>query len=158
MKIRNLEAKDLPLLRALLRAQKHFHPRQIQVAAELIEMALEPPEPVDYRVRCLETSGGCLRGYICYGKAPLTDSVYDLYWIVVHPSVWHQGMGSALLRHAEDDLRTLQARLVLIETSSGEAYEMARSFYQRHGYTLKAQIDDYYARGEHKLIYGKALI
>lgn len=157
MKIRTLEAKDLPLLRAILKAQKHFHPRQIQVAVELIELALEPPEPSDYRVRCLETPDGCLGGFVGYGKAPLTDSVYDLYWIVVHPSLWHQGMGSALLLHAEEDLRRLRARLVLIETSSRKDYERARSFYRRHGYTLRAQIDDYYARGEHKLIYGKGL-
>ena len=30
-------------------------------------------------------------GYICYGKRPLTDWTYDLYWIAVDPGYSRKG-------------------------------------------------------------------
>jgi ribosomal protein S18 acetylase RimI-like enzyme len=87
----------------------------------------------------------------------LTDAVYDLYWIVVHPDFWNRGMGTALLLHAEADLKDRQARLLLIETSSLPGYAIPRAFYQKHGYRELARIPDYYAIGDHKLIFGKVL-
>ena len=102
-----------------------------------------------------EGSQGEILGYICYGKAPLTDAVYDLYWIVVHPDYWSRGPGSALLLRAEDEVKHLKARLLLIETSSLSSYARPRSFYLKHGYRELARVPDYYAVGDHKLIFGK---
>lgn len=157
MRIRDIQRKDRSRLEAILQAQEHFKPQEVKIALELIDVALEQPGQEDYRIQCIEASDGGVHGYVCYGKAPLTDAVYDLYWIVVHPASWNQGMGSALLRHAEEEMHRLQARLLLIETSSLATYAAPRVFYERHGYEEKAKILDYYALGEHKLVYGKAL-
>ena len=155
MRIRDIQRKDRPGLEAILQAQEHFKPQEVKIALELIDIALEQPGQEDYRIQCVEASDGRVHGYVCYGKAPLTDAVYDLYWIVVHPASWNQGMGSALLRHAEEEMHRLQARLLLIETSSLATYAAPRVFYERHGYEEKARILDYYALGEHKLVYSK---
>ncbi len=157
MRIRAIERKDRPHLLAILQAQEHFKPQEITVALELIDIALEQARQEDYHIRCLETPEGRVQGYVCYGKAPLTDAVYDIYWIVVHPSFWNRGMGSALLRHAEEEMRDRQARLLLIETSSLAPYAAPRGFYQRHGFEEISRVPNYYALGEHKLIYGKTL-
>jgi len=157
LKIRPLLRRDRPRLAALLKAQAHFRPQEVQIALELIDIGLNQPGQEDYLLRCAEDKQGEVRGYVCYGKAPLTDAVYDLYWIVVHPDSWNQGTGSALLRHAEEDLRNQQARLLLIETSSLPAYASPRAFYQKHSYRELARIPDYYAIGDHKLIFGKTL-
>ncbi len=157
LKIRPLLRRDRPRLAALLKAQAHFRPQEVQIALELIDIGLNQPGQEDYLLRCAEDKQGEVRGYVCYGKAPLTDAVYDLYWIVVHPDSWNQGTGTALLRHAEEDLRNQQARLLLIETSSLPAYAIPRAFYQKHGYRELARIPDYYAIGDHKLIFGKTL-
>jgi len=157
MKIRKIEPGDRAGLKALLNAQTHFNPKEIKVALELIDIALTHPSQEDYVIRIAEESGGEVTGFICHGKAPLTDAVYDIYWIVVHPAFWNQGLGSTLLRQAEADLRRRRARLLLIETSSKPAYEGPRAFYRKHGYQEQARILDYYLVGDHKIIFGKTL-
>ena len=154
-KIRPLLRGDRPPLAALLKAQDHFRHPEVQIALELIDLALDQPGQEDYLIRCAEGSQGEILGYICYGKAPLTDAVYDLYWIVVHPDYWSRGPGSALLLRAEDEVKDLKARLLLIETSSLSSYARPRSFYLKHGYRELARVPDYYAVGDHKLIFGK---
>lgn len=157
MRIRAIERGDRPHLLAILKAQRHFKPQEITVALELIDITIEQAGQEDYRILCLETSEGGVQGYVCYGKAPLTDAVYDIYWIVVHPSSWNRGIGSALLRKAEEEMRDRQARLLLIETSSLAPYAAPRAFYQRHGFEEISRVPNYYALGEDKLIYGKKL-
>jgi len=155
VKVRKIKPQDRVELKDLLRAQTHFHPEEFQVALELIDIGLAHPGEEDYRILCAEEGEGEVRGYICFGKAPLTDGVYDLYWIVVHPAFWNQGIGSSLLRRTEEELRGRQARLLLIETSSAPAYEAPRAFYQKRGYGELAQVLDYYRKGDHKIIFGK---
>jgi len=154
-KIRPLLRRDRFPLVSLLKAQEHFRPAEVQIALELIDIGLNQPGQEDYRIRCAEGNQGEVLGYACYGKAPLTDAVYDLYWIVVHPDHWSRGIGPALLLQAEDEMRSLQARLLLIETSSLPSYGRPRAFYLKHGYRELARIPDYYAAGDHKLIFGK---
>ncbi len=155
--IRGIEKRDRPALKTILQAQKHFKPAEIRVALEIIDLALTQSNQSDYSMGIAEGEGGDIQGYICYGKAPLTDAVYDLYWIVVHPEFWNQGTGASLLRYAEKDVKGRQARLFLIETSSLPAYEIPRLFYLKHQYKELATVKDYYAVGDHKIIFGKIL-
>jgi len=157
MRIRGIEKRDRPGLKAILQAQKHFRPVEVQVALDLIDIALTQPDQEDYIIRVAEGEEGQILGYICYGKAPLTDAVYDLYWIVVNPASWNRGTGTSLLRQAEEELRRRQARLLLIETSSQPSYEGPRAFYRRNGFEEQARVLDYYGMGDHKLIFGKTL-
>ena len=157
MKIRKIQPLDRSGLKTLLNAQEHFTPEEVQIALELIDIVLTHHSQEDYIIHIAEGPAGEALGYICHGKAPLTDAVYDIYWIVVHPEFWNQGLGSSLLRQAEADLRRRRARLLLIETSSKSSYEAPRAFYRKHGYQEQARILDYYAVGDHKLIFGKAL-
>jgi ribosomal protein S18 acetylase RimI-like enzyme len=158
MKIRRIEKKDRPALKTILHAQNHFKVPEIQVALEIIDIALAQPNDGDYKILVAEGSEDEILGYICYGKAPLTDAVYDLYWIVVHPVFWNQGTGTFLLRYAEKDLTRRKARCLLIETSSLPPYESPRAFYLKHGYKEMARVTDYYSVGDHKLIFGKNFI
>jgi ribosomal protein S18 acetylase RimI-like enzyme len=158
LKVRPIRRKDRPRLAALLKAQRHFRPCEVQIALELIDIVLNPIGQEDYLISCAEDLHGDVRGYVCYGKAPLTDAVYDLYWIVVHPDSWNQGTGTALLRQVQEDLTRKRARLLLIETSSLPEYAGPRAFYQKHGYRELARIPDYYAVGDHKLILGKTFL
>ena len=157
MRIRHIQPQDRAGLKVLLKAQDHFKPEEIEVALELIDIALTHPGQEDYRIRIAEGTDGEVTGFVCYGKAPLTDAVYDIYWMVVHPAFGHRGTGSSLLLQAEADLKRQRARLVLIETSSRPSYETPRAFYRKHGYQELARILDYYAVGDHKLIFGKTL-
>lgn len=157
LKIRGIEKKDRRRLEAILKAQEHFKPEEVQVALELIDIGLTQSGPEDYLFRIAEGPDGQILGYICYGQAPLTDAVYDIYWIVVHPASWNYGTGTSLLHQAEEEMKRWKARLLLIETSSRPPYEIPRAFYRKHGYEEQARILDYYEVGDHKLIFGKIL-
>jgi ribosomal protein S18 acetylase RimI-like enzyme len=157
LKIRRIEKRDRRRLEAILKAQEHFKLEEVQVALELIDIGLTPSGQEDYIIRIAEGPEGQILGYICYGQAPLTDAVYDIYWIVVHPASWNRGTGTFLLHQAEEEMRRRKARLLLIETSSRPPYEIPRAFYRKHGYEERARILDYYAVGDHKLIFGKVL-
>jgi len=157
LKIRGIEKGDRRRLAAILKAQEHFNPKEVEVGLELIDIGLTQSGQEDYALRIAEGPEGQILGYICYGQAPLTDAVYDIYWIVVHPASWNRGTGTFLLHQAEEEMKRRKARLLLIETSSRPPYEIPRAFYRKHGYEERARILDYYAVGDHKLIFGKVL-
>jgi ribosomal protein S18 acetylase RimI-like enzyme len=157
LKIRGIEKRDRRRLEAILKAQEHFNPEEVKVGLELIDIGLIQSGEEDYIIRIAEGPEGQILGYICYGQAPLTDAVYDIYWIVVHPASWNRGAGTSLLHQAEEEMKRRKARLLLIETSSRPPYEVPRAFYRKHGYEERARILDYYEVGDHKLIFGKVL-
>ncbi|MGQ9693507.1 MAG: GNAT family N-acetyltransferase [Thermodesulfobacteriota bacterium] len=155
MRIRPLEKNDWTMLKNIVQAQGHFRPAEIRVALEIIDLALKLQNEEDYIIQVVEGEEHEIWGYVCYGKAPLTDAVYDLYWIIVHPAYQNQGAGSLLLDFAERDLKRRQARLLLIETSSLPAYAKPRAFYAKHGFREIARIKHYYEPGDDKIIFGK---
>lgn len=98
-----------------------------------------------------------LNGFSCYGKHALTANTYDLYWIAVDPDHQRSGIGSDLLRFVEQQIVALHGNQLLIETSSTPAYQAARSFYRRHHYQRAAVLRNFYAPGDHLIIYTKDL-
>ena len=86
-KIRPIKKKDRPRLESILKALKHFQPAEVQVALELIDIALTQRGQEDYIFRI--------------------------------------------------------------------AYQIPRAFYGKRGYKEQARILDYYAVGDHKLIFSK---
>jgi ribosomal protein S18 acetylase RimI-like enzyme len=102
-------------------------------------------------------SGGAPEGWICYGPTPCTTGTFDIYWIGVSAKSQGKGYGRALLDHAEGDIRRKQGRLVVIETSGRPLYDATRGFYLKTGYCETARIPDFYAPGDARVIYSKAL-
>ena len=100
---------------------------------------------------------GKVLGYACFGPHSLTDQTYDLYWIAVDPHARGGGVGKKLLAAAEERMKALGARLVIVETSSQPRYEPTRRFYRSAGYTELARIPGYYKPGDDLVIYGKYL-
>src|SRR5947209_14823950 len=86
-------------------------------------------------------------GFAYYAPAAMTDRTWYLYWIAVSKQIQARGVGGALLRHAEDDIRHHKGRLLLIETSSLPHYELTRRFYLKHNYEQTAVLRDFYADG-----------
>jgi ribosomal protein S18 acetylase RimI-like enzyme len=132
---------------------------EIAVALELVDEALTRGHGSGYVVAVLEEGKGkpAVRGYVCYGPTPLTDGVYDLYWIVVDPLSQGKGFGRRLLEHVERDVVARGGRMLLIETSSQQTYGATIRFYERSGYDLTARVQDFYRIGDDKLIFSKKL-
>ena len=68
-----------------------------------------------------------------------------------------RGVGTALLHHAEEEIRREHGRLLLIETSSLPHYEPTRRFYLKHGYEQAVVLRDFYADGDDLVVFRKRL-
>ena len=96
-----------------------------------------------------------LVGYACYGATPDTDRTCDLYWIAVDPSAQGTGSGTTLLSEVERRLSGLNARMLVVETSSRSDYAPTRAFYTARGYGEAARVRDFYAASDDRIIFTK---
>lgn len=152
-----------PRVDAILRATGVFSAAEVSVALELFDSVFaggdeHAREHPDYAfVGAYDAASGDLLGYACYGPTPCTSGTYDLYWIAVDPQRHNMGAGAALLREVESRLCGRGARLMVAETSSREAYGNTRAFYERRGFVQAAVVHDYYAAGDHQVVYIRRL-
>jgi ribosomal protein S18 acetylase RimI-like enzyme len=160
--LRDLRAADRAPIGELLRATGAFPDAEIAVALELVDEALADAvrAPDRYRFLVAEVESGVasaprLAGYVCWGLVPLSDGVFDVYWIAVDPRLHGRGLGRALLRAAEDDAAREGGRMVLIETGGKASYAPTRAFYERAGYAEIARIPDFFRVGDDKVIYAR---
>jgi ribosomal protein S18 acetylase RimI-like enzyme len=156
IKIRAVERKDKSALINILNDIPEFKPFEIEVAVEVIDDCLHDDRNSGYFVLIAEENTE-VAGYICYGPTPLTEGTWDIYWEVVAPKKQGRGIGSALMKAAEKEIKEANGRLSLIETSSTPVYEKTRSFYLSLGYEIIARIPDYYSPGDDKTILQKRL-
>ncbi len=157
MNIRRLQREDRESIQDLLKATDVFSEEEINVAIELIQICLEDEHQQDYEIFSYVDGEQKVVGYICIGPTPATEGTFDLYWIAVSPVEHGKGIGSELLRFAEDHVKTKGGRLMIAETSSTAKYEKTRLFYERKGFEQRARIKEYYRPGDDLIIYGKYL-
>jgi ribosomal protein S18 acetylase RimI-like enzyme len=158
-RIRKIEPKDRSRIEEMVISSGKFNDVEIETALELVDDALKEGEASGYIFVVLEyrNEHPMLHGYACYGPTPLTQGVYDLYWIVVDPSAQRKGFGRYLLEYVERDVIKRGGRMLLIETSSQETYSATIRFYERNGYQLAARIKNFYRIGDDKLVFSKEL-
>ncbi len=155
MNIRPMTGEDRAAVLQLIHATRMFTEEEERVAAELIDAYLTEPDQKDYIIDVAAGAAGAAEGYLCYGPTPLTEGTFDLYWIAVHPGRHNQGLGTALVAHMERQIRRQGGRLVIVETSSREAYASTRRFYLGRGYHEASRIKDYYRPGDDCVTYCK---
>jgi GNAT superfamily N-acetyltransferase len=151
----------------IIRATEVFSLLEIAVALELFDTTHGPPsgpagagvagEGADYEFLGLFDTAGGLLGYACFGPTPGTDRGYDLYWIAITPHAQGAGAGSFLIGEVERRLRERNARLVLAETSSREAYAPTRAFYLARGYTESGRVRAFYGPADDRVLFTKRL-
>lgn len=141
----------------LLEETGMFTNDEIDVAEELLDVALNDANQKDYTICTAIDEDATVTGYYCFGATPLTQGTYDLYWIAVKPSFHHRGIGKQLLLHAESLVISEHGRLLIAETSSQSKYDDTRRFYVNNHYREIARIKDYYRIGDDLIIYGKYL-
>ena len=156
VKIREILPDDKPHIIKIVEETKAFLPEEVTVAAELIDEYFLDPGGSGYYFYVAEVEGK-VAGYLCYGPTPLTQGTWDMYWAAVNPKLTGQGIGSTLFKLAEQHIKSLGGRLILIETSSNPQYRPARSLYLTLGYDLVGTIPDFYSPGDNKETFRKAL-
>ena len=156
--IRKLIRDDREQIKKILEDTEHFNDEEITTAMELIDIYLKDEGQKDYIIFVYEnTETKSAEGYICYGRRPLTDWTYDLYWIAVDPGIHGKGIGSALVKHMEGELKGSGGKIILIETSGKAEYENERKFYIKNGYEVQTVIKDFYRGGDDLYVYRKYL-
>ena len=96
-------------------------------------------------------------GFAIYKKADLSESYWDIYWLVVSPDSHRRKIGTSLLENIEKEVRQNKGLNILIETSLSKKYEPARKLYEKMGYRQICVLEDYYAQNEGKILYRKTL-
>ncbi|MFN3135405.1 MAG: GNAT family N-acetyltransferase [Candidatus Kryptonium sp.] len=155
MQIRYLKNKDREKIIKVLNETNMFTEEEINVAVELIDEFLTKHEESGYEIYSAVDDEDALVGYICFGKRPLTQGTYDIYWIAVDPSLQGNGIGKKLMKFAEQKIKEKGGNLILVETSSREKYLKTRLFYKACGYEEIARIKDFYKNGDDLIIFAK---
>jgi ribosomal protein S18 acetylase RimI-like enzyme len=154
--IRPTRPDDTPQLLELATATGVFKPLEIQALREVLDDYHATNRATGHLAVTCEQDGSAI-GFAYYAPAAMADRTWYLYWIAVRPHLQARGVGTVLLRHAEEDIRHRQGRLFLIETSSLPHYDLTRRFYLKHGYEQEAVLRDFYADGDNMVVFRKRL-
>jgi ribosomal protein S18 acetylase RimI-like enzyme len=145
---------ETPVLVTIAEETGVFKPVEIKALEEVLDEYHASNHALGHRCVTFEKDGQVL-GFAYYAPTAMTDRNWHLYWIAVSKRTQARGIGGELLHHVEEDIRRAHGRQLLIETSSLPHYELTRKFYLKHGYEQACIQPDYYADGDHMVIFRK---
>ena len=152
----HVRPSDREAVRSIVASTNFFNPAEIDVAVELVDERLAKGPASGYHF-VFADEGEQARGYTCYGPIAATHGSYDLYWIAVDNNYRGKGLGRILLAETERLIAAEHGRRIYIETSNRGLYGPTRAFYDRCGYEMDAVLKDFYAPGDDKVIYSRAV-
>ena len=151
MMIRPSLLSDIPVLQEVLAATGLF---PAEMLPEMME-GWRPGEGGGHWLTCEEA--GRAVGFCHAVPEALTEGTWNMLAIAVHPKVQGRTFGSALVVALERALRDAGQRILLADTSGTEAFAQTRAFYRKNGYGEEARIRDFWAAGDDKVTFRKAL-
>ena len=102
-------------------------------------------------------SGGEAVG-LCYTvPEDLADGTWNMLALAVRPDLQGKRLGAALVKAAEQHLKGKGQRILIVDTSGTDDFALTRKFYTQNGYDEEARIRDFWADGDDKVIFRKAL-
>jgi len=151
-----LRPGDVEAIGALVGRSGVFSSAEVEIAVEVAAAVLSAGAASGYHFLLCDGPSS-LAGYTAFGPIPATAASWDLYWIAVERSDRRAGLGGRLLAASEARAAVLGCRRLYVDTSGRADYAPARAFYERQGYRRAATLEDFYAPGDPKVIYLKAL-
>ena len=95
---------------------------------------------------------------LCYTvPEELTDGTWNMLALAIRPDLQGKRLGTELVAAAEQHLRSKGQRILIVDTSGTDEFALTRKFYARNGYDGEARIRDFWAAGDDKVIFRKAL-
>lgn len=147
---------DNEALFEILKSTGVFYDFEIDVALEIVNIFRTDGESSGYYFYVAEQDGKVL-GYINFGPTPCTQASWDIYWMAVEKQFHNHGLGSILLKMAENKIAESGGEHIWIETSSRDDYSPTRKFYAKMEYEPISELPNFYAKGDNKVIYVKHL-
>jgi len=95
---------------------------------------------------------------LCY-TAPEDHApgTWNMLALAVHPDLQGRRLGTTLVTAVEQHLIAREQRILVVDTSGTEAFARTRQFYAQAGYEEEARIRDFWAEGDDKVTFRKAL-
>ncbi len=95
---------------------------------------------------------------LCYTvPEELADGTWNMLALAILPELQGQSLGTALVASVERHLSDRNQRILIVETSGTDEFVLTRKFYARNGFEEEARIRDFWADGDDKVIFRKAL-
>jgi len=133
-----------------------FEPREIEVVSEVLADCQQNPM-TSYRLLDERVDGQPV-GFVIFGKTPMTDFSWDIYWLVVANDFQGKGYGKRLLKRMEEHLRQSHPKAVLrLETSTKREHTVARGLYLKEGFHEMGRIPHFYGEGDDLIIFYKEI-
>ena len=150
-RVRPAASDDLAALGCIAEAAGMFP------AAILPDMAAAGLAGEDGSVWLTAERGGEAVGFCYLAAEAFTEGTWNMLALGIDPDRHRTGAGRALVAEAERRLREAGARLLIVDTSGTDAFKDACAFYAAQGYEAEARIRDYWAEGDDKVTFRKAL-
>jgi ribosomal protein S18 acetylase RimI-like enzyme len=122
--------------------------------AQLVEPYLSRGAPHHWLVASIDEQ---VVGFAYAEPERMAEGTFNLLAIAVEASLQRQAIGKLLVSRLEEELRAGGGRVLVVETSSLDGYAATRAFYAGQSFAREAQIRDFYAEGEHKIVFWKHL-
>jgi GNAT superfamily N-acetyltransferase len=133
-----------------------FKPMEVDTLKEVLDDYHDHGADEGHRCFVLEENGEKL-GFEYHAAEAMTEGTWILWWIVVKPKTQGKGIGGRLMQFAEHDAKALGARVMYLYTSSLPHSELTRKFYLKQAYEQEGRLRDFYAPGDHQVVFRKAL-
>ncbi len=101
---------------------------QTRQTSEVDDLLQNEPENI-----WLAVLGGTLVGFVGLRLHP-DDQMGEIYIIAVSPDHQRKGISTALMRHAEEQIRASGAKMIMVETIGDSGHEPARRAYEAFGF------------------------
>lgn len=156
MTLRAARAADIPDLQAIVAQTDLFPPELLPTLLRPALAAAPTPDTPPDLWRVVEGAGQ-VTGLCWAVPEPLTEGTWNMRALAVHPDHQGRGQGRAVVRAVESALRAAGHRLLIVDTSGTEAFAGTRRFYCALGYAQVACLPDFWAPGDDKVTFLKAL-
>jgi GNAT superfamily N-acetyltransferase len=150
------EMHDVDRVRDIVESTKFFYDHEVVIAAELVAERLEQGESTGYYFVFAEVDGKTV-AYSCYGPITMSQTSFDLYWIVTHNDYRGKGIGKLLLEETCRRSKEMGCSILIAETSGLLHYAPTRAFYINNKFDQEASLKDFYAMGDDKIFYTRRL-
>lgn len=154
--IRTIQPTDLEQLQSLFTSINVFDSNdEIQFMLELAKSFISKTQEENHFLVVNDDNGINAAAY--FAPETFVSGVYNLYFMGVLPKAQRSGIGAKLLQHVEHKTKSLDARILLVETSGLDKFEKAKNFYTKNGFIKEAVIREFYKKGDDKIIFWKKL-
>lgn len=150
--IRAIRKEDIQSLKEVLDSIELF---PSQILEDLTSDFFTNPATTDIWFAATEQEVPISIGYCAPEK--LTEGTFNLYAIGVKQDIQGKGIGTAMMQYLEEHLTQKGHRILIVETSGTDDFELTRTFYENLGYHKEAVIRDFWSEGDDKVIYWKKL-